>query len=111
MKINLAPIRMDEQLEVKVNGDSIWLNGEEFDFSPLPDGAILPHGAIDSKWFVGKVYRINGQIELTILLPHGSNAPHETRFPNPITVTTDGVVDLPPYNIPQEEVSEVLDED
>lgn len=106
MKINLVPIRMDEQLEVKVYGNAIWLNGEEFDFSPLPEGSILPSCAIDSKWFFGKVSKTNGEIELTILLPHGSDAPQETRFPTPITTSEDGPVTLPLYNNPKEEVDE-----
>lgn len=110
MKINLAPIRMDEQLEVKVIGDAIWLNGEEFDFSPLPDGAVLPVEAVDSKWFIGQVSKVDGEIELTILLPHGADAPYETRFPVPITTTQDGPVTLPLYNTPEEEQPEVIDE-
>lgn len=109
MKISLAPIRMDEQIEVSVYGNAIWINGEEFDFSPLPIGAILPVGAVDSKWIVGEVYNNGGQIELTILLPHGPNAPEATRFPAPITVTEDGPIVLPEYDRPED--VEVTDED
>lgn len=106
MKINLAPIRMDEQLEVKVYGDAIWLNGEEFDFSPLPEGSVLPVTAVESKWFVGDISKTDGVITLTILLPHGPNAPHETRFPVPITTTQDGPLTIPLHDTPQEVINE-----
>ena len=76
----------------------LWLNafnGTVVDFSPLPDGATLPREAIGCEFIISDVNRINGEIELTILLPHGANASQEARFPEPITMTTDGQVVLP----------------
>ena len=97
MKITFSPIRHDEQLTIQRDGDALILNGTPFDFTDLPDGATLPQDAISGQWFAGDVQRIDGVLHLTILLPHGAKAPHETLFPEPITVTADGPVTLPPY--------------
>ncbi|MFM5266242.1 hypothetical protein ACET9V_08340 [Aeromonas caviae] len=104
MKIKFTPVRMGEQLiAAVVDDDKILLNGEELDFSPLGEGDVLPAAAIDSQWIASDVTRTGGEISLTLCLPHGANAPHETRFPAafdvPITVTA-GPVPLPPYDAP-----------
>lgn len=98
MKIYLSPVRMDEVLTVDREGDLLYINGEVVDFGSLIEGASLPALAIESKWFVGQVDRINGELHLTLILPHGRNAPYSTRFPEPITVTENGPVALPIYN-------------
>ena len=95
MLINLSPQRREDILTISKIGDALTINGVPFDFSQLPDGATLPKEAIDCEWIVSDVSRINGEIELTILLPHGANASHETRFPEPIVMTTNGQVVLP----------------
>ena len=107
MIINFSPVRMDEQLMMDREGDMVMLNGVEFDFSSLPEGATLPQEAINSKWFAGPVERVNGQLHLTLILPHGANAPEEARFPKPIYLDYDGSVPLPEPNI--EETVEVLE--
>lgn len=95
MLITLSPIRSDNSLEIIRTGDALTINGDTFDFSQLPDGATLPNEAIGCEWIVSDVHRVNGQIELTILLPHGADASESARFPTPITMTTDGQVVLP----------------
>lgn len=95
MKIYLSPVRMDSELIVTKAGDVLTVNGQEFDFSPLPEGAILPQEAISSDWFVGPVARIDGELQLVLRLPHGPNPSRATAFPEPITVTSDGPVELP----------------
>lgn len=95
MKINSSPVRMDEQLIVERNGDVLTLNGQAFDFSPLPEGATLARDAIGSEHFAGPVERIDGELHLTLRLPHGPNPSQVVAFPQPITVTTDGPVELP----------------
>ena len=95
MLINLSPTRSDRTLEIIKTGDALTINGVPYDFSQLPDGATLPREAINCEFIISDVSRINGEIELTILLPHGANASHEARFPQPITMTTDGQVVLP----------------
>lgn len=95
MQINLSPIRSDEPLVVSKSGDVLTINGEVFDFSPLPDGASLPAEAIDSTHFAGPVERIDGELHLTLRLPHGPNASEALRFPEPIEMTGDGPVPIP----------------
>lgn len=95
MKINLSPQVGREALSVIVSNDIIVLNGVVFDFTPLPEGGTLPRGSVESEWFVGDVTRKDGQIELTIILPHGFEASEAARFPEPLIVTTNGLVELP----------------
>lgn len=102
MKINLKPIRYDKELTLVKNGKTLTLNGDEFDLSVIPEGATLPNGAIDSIWFAGDVVcGDDGELELTLLLPHGANAPEETLFPEPIINPADGPILLPQYEIAQ----------
>lgn len=99
LKLNLSPVRSDEsQPIVSVAGDILTINGEDFDFSVIPDGATLPADGIESDWIVGGVSRVDGEIELTVKLPHGANAPESTRFPAPIINPDDGAIMLPAYN-------------
>ena len=95
MIIKLSPVRMDETITASKQGDALTINGQVFDFSPLPDGATLPAEAIGSDHFVGPVERINGALHLTLRLPHGANPPQHVAFPEPIEVTQDGPVKLP----------------
>jgi hypothetical protein len=90
MIIKFSPIRRDDVLEVYKNGDKLTINGQEFDFTQLPEGATLPNDAIDCEWIVSDVSRINGKLELTILLPHEKDAPYEKRFPEPIVNPENG---------------------
>lgn len=99
MLIKLSPQRSDSQLTLERQNDTLIINGERFDFTELPDGATLPKAAIDSDVIISDVERINGVLHLTVLLPHGHNAPESTRFPAPITVTADGAIELPIYDI------------
>lgn len=99
MQITLSPVRRDAPLTLSRVGDTLTINGDVFDFTPLPDGATLPPEAIDSDWFVGPVERVDGVLHLTLTLPHGVNAPQETLFPAPLTLTGNGPVTLPPYEL------------
>ena len=95
MLINLSPTRSDKILSISKSGDTLTINGVPYDFSQLPNGASLPSEAINCEFIVSDVNCVNGEIELTILLPHGANASHEARFPEPINMTNDGQVVLP----------------
>lgn len=95
MIIKLSPLRDDKSLSVNVTGDAITINGEVFDFTQLPDGATLPVKSIKSGYFAGPVERINGQLYITLYLPHGANPPRHVAFPETIYVTQDGPVKLP----------------
>ena len=107
MIVHLDPTRSDQdQPTVTVTGDTITINGTAYVFSPLAEGSTLPSDAIDSEWIIGDVTRTDGEIVLSLLLPHGARAPEATRFPQPITVTTDGPVELPIYDEPLPEPEE-----
>ena len=95
MRIKLLPARCDDELTVFRYGDKLYLNGEEFDFTLLPDGATLPSEAINSHWIIGPVERVAGEIVLSILLPHAADASESARFPTDILNPPAGYVSLP----------------
>lgn len=97
MKIELSPVRRDDRYTLAVTGDVLTINGEAFDFTALPEGASLPREAVACDWLISDVERQGGDLRLTLRLPHGAGAPDETRFPQPLIVTTDGPVALPPF--------------
>lgn len=99
MHLTFSPMRRDDRLSLSRAGDVLTINGVAFDFGPLPDGATLPRAAVDCEWLAGPVERIGGVLHLTLILPHGPNAPEATRFPEPITVTGDGPITLPAYEV------------
>ena len=99
MKIAFSPVRRDDRLDLHRAGDVLTINGEDFDFGPLPEGATLPLDAIESDWFAGPVNRINGKLHLTLVLPHGPEAPEATRFPAPAEVAGDGPVEVPKWSV------------
>ena len=95
MKINLSPQLRNDKLAVVKTGDKLTLNGVDFDFSQLTNGATLPASAIDSEWLVGSVSRVNGELELALILPHGPNPSQSVAYPEPIIAIEDGEVPLP----------------
>lgn len=96
MKIHFSPQRNEQRLTVSKSGDVLTINDVEYDFTPLGEGEQLPAGSIDCDWITGNVTRKDGAIELCLLLPHGTDAPQQTLFPETI-IAEDGVVPLPPY--------------
>ena len=95
MKITLSPQRRDDTLTVIKQGDTLTINGTAYDFTQLPDGGTLPADAVDCEYIVGSVDRVDGELELTLLLPHGANASEAARFPEPIINPADGELELP----------------
>lgn len=95
MHITFSPVRSDDTLTLERQGEALIVNGEVFDFAALPEGAELPGDAIDSDWFVGPAHRRDGILHLTLLLPHGADAPRDTLFPAPRFQDRDGSVPLP----------------
>lgn len=98
MQISFIPMRRDDRPELSVTGDVLTINGEEFDFSGVPDGATLPRDAVVCGWLASDVTRIGGVLHLTLILPHGPlpDVPQETLRPVPVSVSA-GPVPLPPY--------------
>ncbi|MNJ28080.1 hypothetical protein D3C77_226060 [compost metagenome] len=95
MRIKLVPIGSSKSLKVIRSGDLLVVNDEPFDFSPLLEGATLPETAILSEWFVAPVERVNGQLQITLRLPHADDAPHAALFPADIVNPPSGRVPLP----------------
>tara|TARA_R110002020_G_scaffold304014_1_gene519773 strand:- start:1450 stop:1776 length:327 start_codon:yes stop_codon:yes gene_type:complete len=101
--ITFSPLSGDTPMTLEKQGGALIVNGEAFDFGFLADGDTLPHSAVSGDWLASDVTRTDGDLHLTVRLPHGPNAPEETRFPAPITATQDGPIALPPYDAPQED--------
>ena len=110
MKLNFSPMRHDTPLSLERAGDVLTINGTAFDFGPLEDGATLPRDAVACDVLASDVERIDGDLHLTLILPHGGNAPHETLFPAPIIDPPDGPVALPIHSIPQPQEDEADDD-
>lgn len=113
MNIRFTPQSSMTPLLGVVAGDVITLNGEVIDLSPLGEGATLPADAVSSPWVVGEIERRSGEIYLTLICPHGANAPHETRFPSGEYIAVEGDIPFPTYDVvPVEEpiiVSDTLE--
>lgn len=102
MRISFSPQRRDDTLIIeKSSGDRLRINGELFNFNPLAEGDTIP--SIPCDWIVGPVERVGGEVCLTVILPHGPNPSEAVAFPEPITVTEDGPIDVPSDPEPQEE--------
>lgn len=95
MRISLSPMRRDDELTVIRDGDKLRINGDLFSFISLPDGATIPAGNIPCEWITGPVHRIDGEIHLTLILPHGPKPTPEQAFPTPIINPANGVIALP----------------
>lgn len=115
MQITLTPQRRDDSLTLHRAGDVLTINDVEYDFGPLPEGAVLPRDAVGCAWLASDVTRVDGTLHLTLILPHGPipwPAPPEAEAvinPAPITVTTDGPVALPAWGPPPDETTEEIE--
>lgn len=63
MQITFTPNSRFDPLVLSKRGDTLTVNGEDFDFSPLPDGYGVP---VVSTWIIGNVVRISGELQITI---------------------------------------------
>jgi hypothetical protein len=99
MNITLVPQRRDRPLVAVKSGDVLWLNGEAFDFGPLQEGDVLPADAIASDLFAGPVSRIDGVLQISLVLPIGAHAPDDARFPVPLEDVPDGEILLPAFDV------------
>ena len=107
MNIILSPVRMDiDVFEVTKLGDTLWVNGQAFDFSPMKEGSTLPYGAVVSDHFPGDVNRDNEVITLTLRLPLPWNYSQAQAFPEPLLNVPDGPVKLPDPLPPEPETKD-----
>ncbi|WP_255248820.1 tail fiber assembly protein [Pseudomonas plecoglossicida] len=95
MMIKLSPVRSDGQLSVARLGDMLTVNGIAFDFAQLPEGATLPAAAVSSDFILDSVERLDGQLVVSLRLPHAADAPEAARFPADIIDPPAGQVELP----------------
>jgi len=95
MHIKLSPQRRDDSLTVSKQGDTLTINGTEYDFSVIPEGGTLPKDATDCAWLASDVTRIDGVLHMTLILPNKVNASEAARFPQPIVNPADGELELP----------------
>lgn len=103
MRISFSPQRCDGVLTLEqTTTDRLRINSELFNFAPLAEGNTIPAGAIPCEWIVGSVERIDGEVCLTLVLPHGANPSAAVAFPEPITVTEDGPIAVPADSQPEE---------
>ena len=95
MTFYLRPQERVDTLSITKTDDVLIINGTKFDFSQIPDGGLLPRDAVDCEWIVSDVERVDGELVLTLLMPHGANASEAARFPEPLTNVPDGEVEFP----------------
>lgn len=96
MRISFSPqSRYDTLTLERTSPDRVRINGELFNFGPLAEGDTIPAGEVPCEWIAGPVERIDGEIHLTLILPHGPNPSQAVAFPEPIHVTQDGPITLP----------------
>lgn len=115
MKIKLFPFLGFDHITATVSGDTITINGESVDLSPLPDGFRIMGSEIDNKFFVPTEYveRINGELHFTLFLHVDENTDEQWRNPpepNVLTVVQ-GVVPFPETSPPAVEVPEFVPPD
>ncbi|CRM72839.1 hypothetical protein [Pseudomonas sp. 25 R 14] len=90
-----SPIDSEETLTIVKRSDVLTVNGERFDFRPLPDGATLPAAAINCEWIEQDVKRVDGELIITFRLPVGQDASSAARFPVDTINPADGIVSIP----------------
>ncbi len=94
LNINLSPVAGKPETQVSWAAPILTVNNEPYDLSILEDGATATGHPV-----LGDVSRTGDNYECTILLGHGKNALKATRFPAPLTVTQDGAIELPLYDV------------
>lgn len=95
--IKLSPQLREDRLRLEKRGSKLVLNGEVFNPTKQDNTSTA------SQWISGQPEPTDDGWSLTIILPHGSPAPRATRCPEPILVSDDGPVELPPYEGPDED--------
>lgn len=97
MIINYSPQLRSDTLKLSKNGNILTINGEDIDFGPLESGTKLPSDVCReySQFLLGAQRNDGGELELTILLPHTSNASEAARYPQPIVNPSNGQIQIP----------------
>ena len=91
LTILFAPVRRDDSLVLERQGARLIANGKSQDLAAL---AARDDDTPCEGW-VQAARAVPGGLEAVVLLPHGPDAPEAVRFPEPVTVETDGPIPLP----------------
>lgn len=96
MIIIFSPQLRNDTLTLAKQGDVLTINSVEIDFSPLESGTKLPSDVCQtySPFLLAAQRNGDGELEVTLLLPHGKDATQAALFPQPVT-PTDGPVEVP----------------
>jgi hypothetical protein len=103
--ITLTPMRREGRLTLARDGDQLLVNGTAFDLSAIPQGAILPRHAVACAYLASDIAHRTDGLHLTLILPHGAEAPEALRFPAPLSVIEEGEITLPGEDTPQEDAA------
>ena len=97
MILTFSPQLRNDTLTLAKQGDLLTINGVAVDLSPLLNGYRLPSDECrNGHEFLLTAERSEvGELGVTVLLPHGSNASEAVRFPSPINNPADGVIEVP----------------
>lgn len=90
MHITLSPQFRTAPLILNRAGSVLTFDGLPTDLASYALDEMAPHD-----WIVGQPALVEGVWHVEIILPHGADAPEETRFPAPLHLTADGPVTLP----------------
>ena len=98
MYIHYSPVRSDSPIESSRSGDVMTLGGMRVDLSMVTALSEVDASRYNCPWIVGKVSRsATGELSITLVAPHGPNAPEETRFPSSVRVSGGGPVPYPDF--------------
>lgn len=98
MVITFHPQRSDAPLTLVKCHRSLTINGQDFDFSGLLEGAYLPPEALASDAFAGPVRRENNVLHVPLFLPHGPDSGDARRFPQRLVTNANGRITPPADN-------------
>lgn len=94
MRILFSPERSaaePEELTIRKAGEVLTINGAPYDFSPLQNGNAVPAG----RPFASDPKRVDGILEINLVLPIGADPSEAQAFPKPINNVQDGNVKVP----------------
>lgn len=93
MHIRFSPSLRDAPWSGSVSGSVVTIDGVGYDLA-TPD--------LTCDWIEGAPELIGGVWHVTLILPHGPQAPQETRFPEPVDIA-EGPIPLPDFGYPSPE--------
>jgi len=107
MRISWAPQSSARPLPViSVAGDVLTIDGVVYDFSPLPEGAMLPRAALSPDAPIdGEARRVGGRVLVTIALPY-RNRPGIVPTPAAMVDPPAGSITVPDLTPPPAEPEE-----